>query len=70
MEASLFSAQPSSCLGQFVQASVHHSLHCLDNTGCEADRSVGGDDPAGLPAFFQWENVRPLWIKGSQKAVE
>ncbi len=36
-EACLFVARPSSCLGQIVEVAVHHSLHCLDNTRCEAE---------------------------------
>ncbi len=51
MEASLFAAKSSSCPGQVVQTIVHYPLLCLGNTGCEAGRSVGGDDPWRF-AFF------------------
>ncbi len=36
---------------------MHHSLHCLDNTGCETDRSVGGDSSWRFACLFQRENV-------------
>ncbi len=53
-EACLLAAKPSSCLGKAVHAIAQHSLHCLDNTGCEADRSKGYDFRR-LASFLQWE---------------
>ncbi len=35
---------------------VHHSLHCLDNTGCGADRSVRRDDSRMFACLFQRKN--------------
>ncbi len=42
---------------------MHRSLHCLDNTGCEADRSVLV--PGGLPAFFNGRMVASNQIPGT-----
>ncbi len=40
----------------FRDVQESHSLHCLDNTGCEADRSVGGDSSWRFACLFQREN--------------
>ncbi len=55
-EASLFTLKPPTCLGKVVQAATHHSLHCRDNAGCEANRTIGGDDLRRFACYFQREN--------------
>ncbi len=44
---------------------MNHSLHCLDNTGCEADRSVGGDSSWRFACLFQRENGAFFQIPGT-----
>ncbi len=50
-EHSLFTV--FSGLSPVVEAIVHHSLHCLDDVGGEADGLAGKNDPRRLAGLFQ-----------------